>query len=107
DREVGLADVPCAVVGRRVHGDRGDAEPPQRAGDTDRDLAAVGDEDAAERGGPGHRAHIRNSPSRGSGSGVRETTSSASPSTVRVSAGSMMPSSHSRAVAWYGLPSAS
>jgi len=48
--------------------------------------------------------HIRNRPNAGSGSGVRLASSSARPSTVRVSAGSMIPSSHSRAVEWYGLP---
>jgi len=47
---------------------------------------------------------MRNRPNRGSGNGVRLASSSAIASTVRVSAGSMIPSSHSRAVEWYGLP---
>ena len=46
-----------------------------------------------------HGDHIRKTPKRGSGSSVRATTSSARPKRSRVSAGSITPSSHSRAVA--------
>jgi hypothetical protein len=53
------------------------------------------------------RTHIRNTPNRVSGIGAFSDAAIPSPSTVRVSAGSMMPSSQSRAVLKYGLPSCS
>ena len=54
-----------------------------------------------------HR-HILNTPNCGrSGIGAFSVAAKASPSTSRVCAGSMMPSSHSRAVACQGLPCAS
>ena len=43
--------------------------------------------------------HIRNTPNRGASTGAFRHAPNASPSTSRVCAGSMMPSSHSRAVA--------
>ena len=43
-------------------------------------------------------AHIRNTPNFISGTGALSAAASARASTLRVSAGSMMPSSHSRAV---------
>ena len=91
-RDVGLAHVRRVGVGVAVDGDRADAEPPQRADHAACDLAAVGDEHGVEDGVGGliedrSRDHIRKTPKRGSGSGVRETTSSASPSRSRVSAG--------------------
>jgi hypothetical protein len=53
-------------------------------------------------------AHIRNTPNAGrSGIGALSVAAKASPRTSRVCAGSMMPSSHSRAVACHGLPSSS
>jgi len=52
--------------------------------------------------------HIRNTPNAGrSGIGALSVAAKASPRTSRVWAGSMMPSSHSRAVACHGLPSSS
>ncbi len=94
---VGFAGV--GRVGIRVgeDGDRADAETPQRPEHPARDLAAVGDENGGE-GANGH-VHIRKRPKPRSASGTRLTTSSASPSIVRVSAGSITPSSQSRAVA--------
>ncbi len=50
--------------------------------------------------------HILNTPNCGrSGIGAFSVAAKARPSTSRVCAGSMMPSSHSRAVACQGLPS--
>ena len=52
--------------------------------------------------------HILNTPNGGrSGIGALRQAAKARPSTSRVWAGSMMPSSHSRAVACHGLPCAS
>ena len=48
---VGLAHVRRVAVDLRVDGDRADAHLLQRAGDPDRDLAAVGDQDLLEHGG--------------------------------------------------------
>src|SRR6185312_1709338 len=86
-------DVPGIPIGVAVDRDTRDAERAQRADDAAGDLAAVGYEDPLE-----HPRHILNRPKEVSGRGLLEHTSSASPSTVRVSAGSMMPSSQSRAV---------
>ena len=47
-RRVGLAHVRGLGVGVAVHGDRADAEAPQRADDAAGDLAAVRDEDGVE-----------------------------------------------------------
>ena len=74
--------------------DRFDAEAPCGAGDAAGDFAAVGDQQGAE-----HRGHIRNTPKRVSSRGLFSAADSARPSTRRLSAGSMMPSSHSRALA--------
>ena len=57
---------------------------------------------------PGRNAHIRNTPKRALSSiGALKHAANASPSTSLVWAGSMMPSSHRRAVACHGLPCAS
>ena len=53
------------------------------------------------------RAHIRNTPKVVSGTGACAAAARPSARTRRVSAGSMMPSSHRRAVEKYGLPSRS
>src|SRR5690606_4384728 len=67
------------------------------------DLAAIGDQQRFD-----HGAHIRNTPKRAClGKGAFSVAAKASPSTSRVCAGSITPSSHSRAVAYQGLPSAS
>ena len=81
-------------VGFGIDGDRRDAHAPRGAGDAAGDLAAIGDQEGAE-----HRAYIRNTPKRVGSIGAFNAADSARPSTRRVSAGSMMPSSHSRAVA--------
>lgn len=94
--DVGERDMRGVPVGIAVDRDGADAEAAQGADDAAGDLAAVGDEHGGER--DGHGGHIRKSPKAVSGSGLREQTSSARPRTVRVSAGSITPSSHSRAV---------
>ena len=59
------------------------------------DLAAVGNQDLGE-----HRcAYIRNTPNFVAGIGAFSVAASERPSTRRVSAGSITPSSHSRALA--------
>src|SRR6516225_8297685 len=55
-----------------------------------------------DRGPPA--AHIRKTPKRVGASGALRLAEIASARTIRVSAGSMMPSSHNRALAWYGWP---
>ena len=93
DRDVGRAHVRRVHVGVGVHRDRADPQGAQRADHPERDLPAVGDEHSGE-----HSRHIRKTPKAGSPSGALAAAESASPSTVRVSAGSITPSSHSRAV---------
>ncbi len=100
-RLVGEADVRQLAVGVRVDGDRLQAQRVAGADHAGGDLRPVGDEDAAQA------HHMRKTPKRVSASGARAQASSARPSTRRVSRGSMTPSSQSRAVAWYGLPSRS
>ena len=102
--DVRLAHVRRIRVGVAVDRDGADAESAERADDAARDLAAIRDEHGVEEGaavahGNSHVTHIRKTPKRDSGSGVRLTTSRASPRRSRVSAGSMTPSSQSRAVA--------
>ncbi len=91
--DVGRAHVRGPGVGVGVDGDTSEPAGAQGRGDADRDLAAVGDQDARE-----HLPHIRKTPKRGSSSGAWAQADSARPRTVRVSSGSMTPSSHSRAV---------
>ncbi len=93
-------------VGVAVDGDAADAERPEGADHAAGDLPAIGDENRVEGAGvrrrrcrQGHSTHIRKTPKRGSGSGLRETTSRARPRRSRVCSGSTMPSSQSRAVA--------
>jgi len=92
---VRLTHVRRQGVGVAVHGDAAHPLLAQGADDAAGDLAAVRHEDGIDS----HADHIRKRPKRGSGRGVRETTSRASPSRSRVRSGSMIPSSHSRAVA--------
>ena len=80
-------------VRRRIDRDSRDAHAPRGADDAAGDLAAIGDQQSVE-----HR-HILNTPKRVGGMGAFNAADSARPSTRRVSAGSMMPSSHNRAVA--------
>ena len=62
------------------------------------------DEDGDDRE---QRSHIRKTPNRVSGIGALSAASRPRARMRRVSSGSMTPSSHSRAVAKYGLPSRS
>ena len=100
DGSVGFAHVAGSGVGVRVDRHRADAHGLERADDAAGDLAAVGDEKHGCRKELRlvMSGHIRKRPKEVSGRGGRETTSRAMPRTRRVSAGSMMPSSQSRAV---------
>src|SRR5260370_39338142 len=87
-------------VGEHRHGPKAHAF--GRADDPARDLAAVGDQELVEAPGERHR-HILKMPKRvGSGGGALSPAASASASTVRVSAGSMVPSAQTRALAEEG-----
>jgi len=94
---VGLAHVACAGVGLGIHRHRPDAQTTAGADDPAGDLPPVGNEDFFKHGGASHIRYTGLCPSK------RGVLSSANcrqiPSTSRVCAGSMMPSSHSRAVA--------
>ena len=75
--------------------------PARRADDAAGDLAAIGDQDLGEHLGPSLqpclRSHILNTPNFVSGIGALSAAERLSASTSRDLAGSMMPSSHSRA----------
>ncbi len=92
DGVVGGEDVRRLAV--RVGVDRHGGEPlgVAGAGDADGDLAAVGDQHAPH-------GHMRKTPQVVRGTGACSAAASVSPSASRVSSGSRMPSSHSRAVA--------
>ena len=88
-----------STVGFRIHGDGAQAQPPRRANDAAGDLAAVGNQDALEHGG----SHILKMPNGVSPSSGRQVAAArARASTLRVSAGSITPSSQSRALAYVG-----
>jgi hypothetical protein len=96
---VGERDVERVAVGVGEHRDRPHAHALCRADDPAGNLATVGDQELVEAADQEHR-HILKMPKRvGSGGGALSEAASASASTVRVSAGSMMPSSQSRALA--------
>ena len=89
---VGFADVERLRVGDGIYRDGADAEAPGGADDAAGDLAAIGYEQGLD--------HMRNTPKRGASStGALSVAARARPSTSRVWAGSITPSSHSRAVA--------
>ena len=90
-RLIGEPNVQRPAVGLRVDRDGPEAEVAARADDADRDFAAVGDEHRPQR-------YIRNTPGRIRLTGALSAADRLSARTVRVSAGSMIPSSHSRAV---------
>ena len=92
ERRVGRLDVRRVPVRVGVDRDAGDPGVPAGPGHADRDLAPVVDQQGADH-------HIRNTPKRVSSTGAFKAAESERASTSRVSAGSMMPSSHSRAVA--------
>jgi hypothetical protein len=81
-------------IGFGEHGDRFDAHAPRGAGDAAGDLAAIGDQQGCE-----HAGYIRNTPKRVGCTGAFSVADSDRPTTRRVSAGSITPSSQSRAVA--------
>ena len=96
DRLVGKAHVQRVAVGLGVDGDGAQAQPARGADDAAGDFAAVGNQDALEHGRP----HILKMPKGVSPSSGRQVeAASASASTLRVSAGSITPSSQSRALA--------
>ena len=108
---VGHRDMQRAGVGVGIDGDGAHAHPARRADDAAGDLAAIGDQDLGEHdlsvpsastnsrrhAHVAARAHILNTPNLVSGTGAFSAAESDSASTSRVCAGSMMPSSHSRA----------
>ena len=87
-------DVQRVGVGFGIDRDRLDPQPSGGPDDAAGDFASVGNQQGAE-----HRGHIRNTPKRVSCRGLFRAADNESPSTRRVSAGSMMPSSHRRALA--------
>ena len=72
---------------------RRDPEPPRGANDPAGDFPTIGDQDLAEQ------AHIRKTPKRVGSVGALRLAEIANAKVIRVSAGSMTPSSHSRALA--------
>ena len=94
DRDVRQSDVERISVGVAVYRNRPDAHRLQRANHPDGDLAPVGYQNRIET----HHAHIRKTPYDTGSTGAVDITESARPTTVLVSAGSMTPSSQSRAV---------
>ena len=92
DGVVGGAHVRRLAVGVGVDRDGGEPLGAAGAGDADGDLAAVGDQHAPH-------GHMRKTPQVVRGTGACSAAASARPSASRVSSGSRMPSSHSRAVA--------
>ena len=116
-RRVGLTHVRAPRVVGRVHGHGLAAGVVRAADDAAGDFAAVGHEHPAQRPGRGGR---RGRPGRTRGhqclttpktavprTGAECTAVSATARTVRVSRGSMMPSSHSRPVAYCAVDSSS
>src|SRR6185437_12511808 len=98
----------AAVVGERfsaaARGVAGDGV--DRARGLGGDRGGTCDDVLAELAGRSRR-YILNTPNLVSGTGALSAAENASASTRRVSLGAMMPSSHSRALAKYGLPSIS
>ena len=89
-----------ARVGLGIDRDGAKAHALGRPRDAARDLAAIGDQERGEGARKRHgRAHILKTPKREGAGGAFKPAEMASASTMRVSAGSMMPSSQSRAVA--------
>ncbi len=90
---VGHGDMERAGIGIGIDRDATDGETARRPHDAAGDLAAIGDEDLAEH------PHIRKTPKRVFSIGALRLADKARPSTMRVSAGSITPSSQSRALA--------
>ena len=100
DRGIGHRHMQRIAIGFGIDGDRPQAERARRADDAAGDLAAVGDQQGAEAA-VDWRAHhhILKMPNFVGSAGALAAAESARPSTWRVSAGSITPSSQSRAVA--------
>ena len=94
-RLVATSTWPRAAIGFGKDRDRPDAEPGAGPDNPAGDLAAVRDQDFLEHGA----RYIRNTPNAVRGIGALSAAEMPSPSTMRVSAGAMMPSSQSRALA--------
>ena len=90
---VGELNVHGVRIGFRTDRHRANAEAARRPDDTNGDLAAIGNEDLVEH------VYIRKTPNVVRSIGAFIAAEMPSPSTMRVSTGSMMPSSHSRALA--------
>ena len=98
---IGERDMQRIAVGLGIDSDGLQSHGPRSADDTHGDLAAVGDQELAKttiHSGMGHD-HILNRPNLVGSTGALAAADNPSPSTSRVSAGSITPSSHSRAVA--------
>ena len=97
---VGHGDVQGLAVGLGINGDGAQPHRPRRADNPAGNLAAIGDQESAKPAVQSaiHR-HILNRPNWVGSIGAFAATESPSPSTSLVSAGSITPSSHSRAVA--------
>src|SRR3546814_15696736 len=93
-RLFGLPDMQRFCVGVRIDRDGAYGHFARGADDAAGDFAAIGDEKGLE-----HRHHILNTPNPRSLTGAFSVVVKTSPSTSRVCTGSMMPSSHNRAVA--------
>ncbi len=87
--------MPRAAIGFGKNRDRPDAESPAAADNPAGDLAAIGDQDFFEHGA----GYIRKTPNVVLATLALSAAEMPSPSTMRVSAGAMMPSSHSLALA--------
>ena len=89
------------LIGFGIDGDRAQPHGVRGADHAASDLAAIGDQERAKA--PVHfcaiHGHILNRPNFVGSIGAFDAADSPSPSTSRVSAGSITPSSHSRAVA--------
>src|SRR5204863_4309153 len=99
--QVGHGDVQRVAIGFGIDRDGAKTHGPRRPDDATGDLAAVGNQQgakSAEWRGRWHH-HILKMPKRVGSIGALDDADSPSPSTSRVSAGSITPSSHSRAVA--------
>ena len=94
-RRIGFLHMQRLRIGVRIDSNCADTHFSGRADNPASNLAPIGDEERLD-----YLAHIRNTPKRGASStGALSAAAKARPSTSLVCAGSMIPSSHSRAVA--------
>src|SRR5690606_15386799 len=99
DRFVGEAHMARRAIGVRIHRDSRDAEPAAGGDHPAGDLAAVGDQDLVEHARGLLAVHRRKTPKRVAWAGALSAADNPSANTRRVSAGSITPSSHRRALA--------